>query len=115
MLGLKSFNVTFMEPVEVVYTFDVDTVPVLFKSLAGVFKAMSVVFESIGGVVDAVPVVVESVDVVVDDVPVDVEPVGILVETVAAFSVVEFFSFFWVNPTLKPIVSATIAKPSTPS
>ena len=101
MFGLKSCKVTFIEPVEVVY--------------ATLVVAVLVEVVSTGAVVDAVADVVEPVDVVVDDVPVEVESTAVVVDPDTALSVLESFFLFLVKPTLNPIVSATTAKPRTPS
>ena len=101
IFGLKSFIVAFMEPTEVVY---------------GVAdEDVAVVVEPVEVVVDAVPVDVQSIGAVVGAFPVVVVPVDVVVNTVAALLVVALSSLFRVKPTLNPIVSATTAKPSTPS
>ena len=135
MFGLKSCKVTLMEPLEAVYDILVVAVPDDVVSTEGVVDTVPEVVESVevGGVVDtvaevvepvdvgvvvvvdAVPVEVEVVDVVVDAFAVIVESTAVVVDPVAALSVVVLFALSRVKPTLKPIVSATTAKPSNPS
>ena len=124
-----------MEPLEAVYDILVVAVPDDVVSTEGVVDPVPEVVESVGVgvvvdtvpevvesvdvgvvvVVDAVPVEVEVVDVVVDAFAVIVEPTAVVVDPDTALSVVESFFLFRVKPTLNPIVSATTAKPNTPS
>ena len=99
---------------EVVYDFIADSVSGEAVLVDVVVDAVLEEVESIEVGVDVVPIVVEPVVVEVDAVPVEVEPWDKVVEPAAALSVVELFALFWVKPTLKPIVRATTANPSTP-
>ena len=115
MFGLKSFKDTSIVPVEVVYDVLVDAVSGEAVLVDVVVDAVLEEVESIEIGVDVVPIVVEPVVVEVDAVPVVVEALDKVVEPAAALSVFELFVLFRVKPTLKPIVSATTAKPIIPS